>query len=103
MEAPAGTDNTTDAIVAREDNTGVEDSCDACMGWGRTSSPATEAGFCNPTPSTAREEHAVDGLQCHVTRYPHAKGMIILQVLLKEYPVQPGGGRVTSVPNIPPA
>ena len=40
--------------------------------------PAPEAGFCNPHPSTAREEHAVDELQCHITRDTHAKGRMML-------------------------
>ena len=78
MEAPADADNTADAMVAREATTGVKEACDACVGWGSTSSSATEAGFCNPPPSTDREEHAVDGLKCHVTSYPHAKGSMML-------------------------
>ena len=79
----------------------MEEACDACVGWVHTSSTDPEAGLCNPPLSTAREEHAVDGLQCHVTRDPHAKGLMMLQVPPKADLFQPGGGRFTSVPNIP--
>ena len=55
VEALADSETPTDAMVSREATTGVEEACDACVEWVHTSYPAPESGFCNPTPSTARE------------------------------------------------
>ena len=90
VKASAGAETPNGAMVAKESTIGVKEACEACRGWGHTSSPETEAGFCKPPPFTAREEHSADGLQCHITRYPHAKGLMILQVPPKADLVQPG-------------
>ena len=62
VKASAGAETPNGAMVAKESTIGVKEACEACRGWGHTSSPETEAGFCKPPPFTAREEHSADGL-----------------------------------------
>ena len=88
MEAQDDVETPTDTMVSREDTTGVEEACDACVEWGHTSSPAPGSGFCNPTPSTAREEHVVGGLQCNLIRDPYCSfRSASAAFLLMVYPV----------------
>ena len=36
------------------------------------------------------EENVADGVQCHVTRAPHTKGILMLQASPKAEPIKPG-------------